>query len=240
MSCFSSPWVLNSLSQSCNLFWHLRECSCNSAQWLLSCAGTDSGGCEYHVLVPDTVTSTGRRCHVLPCAHVCRCRCVQMWWWLHSCTGAQVHWIKVRARLRLSSPCAGFFVMNVAVAVVFDVLPSRLMDCGRVGAFCVVDTAQQHSGFDVCWQFVTLLLQWSLGGKRETERWGGVKERYWRSRNRVLHSVACRALLSVGSLKCHVSKEQMQIKADFSKEIENTAYSTLLLFYSHWLFNFCD
>lgn len=82
---------------------------------------------------------------------------------------------------------------------------------GEWSFLCCWHRTAAHSGFDVCWQFVTLLLQWTLDGER------GKKERSWTSRTRVLHSVALSVPLFVGSLKSHLCIEHTQIKADFTK-----------------------
>jgi len=100
-------------------------------------------------------------------------------------------------RLRLQ-----VFVMNVASAVLFDVPPSWLTDCGRI-ELSVLLTPHNSTRWiwcllTVCHTAVTMNL-----GFQEREN----IKRSWKSRNRVLPSVALCVPLSAGSLKWHFCRE---------------------------------
>lgn len=96
------------------------------------------------------------------------------------------------------------------------------------GAFCVVDTEQQHSGFDIRWQFVTLPLQWSLVGEM-----GG--RGVWQRRTRVLAFGCIMSTRVCRIFEVSWSIEHMQTKAEELTK-QNALNKTLTLFLEPLMF----
>lgn len=160
------------------------------------------GRCEYSLPAHDTVTSRDvlkQSDAVSP--HACAYACLRVH--IHMITAAvtdtqrgekQLLWLTKGESTTVGGGKVGWssrlslqvFVMNVAAAVLFDVPPSWLTDCGRV-QLSVLLTPHSSTRWiwcllTVCHTAVTMNLGWWERGEK--------KGRSWKCQNRVLHSVA--------------------------------------------------